>query len=651
MPPIEKGWRRRFTKYNRQFIEENNQHAAQRRRNDDTQDDALPRSMYHAHTSIDVTHRDHHSVKTSYFRAPQAMPVPHVTLPVMPSEGISEAFNFDVMDEAYVDYLVDTNTDMEPVKSKRKRTAGDDPQKLWIPKQDKFLREFIRLEGCGDPMSYQACQGLPGCLNEPVVRCRDCEGSQLYCQACIVVQHTTMPLHHMEIWSGSYFQRILLRDLGHRVQLGHPPSVQCCNPALVFDDDFVVLEINGIHRLSLNFCNCATAQTHNIQLLHACWYPSTTTNPQTAAAFRLLDHFQMYTFESKGSAFKYYQSLARLTDNTGTCQPKDRYESFLRMSPGCGHDSNGVLGTKEGELAVLCPACPHPGKNLPPDWGNTAPHIKWLYGLFLAIDANFRLCRRNKSSKQADPSFNKGWAYFMEQSRFKEVLEASGTQVQEKSSCASHNAVNLADTKNARRMAATGVGAIVCARHNLTRPSAVGDLQKGEKYVNMDYVFFSTLQHASTVRVLNISYDIACQWSKHLWSQMSRYPSTIHLWPDDNVVTFVVLKFHLPAHILSCQTKYSLNLIKGMARTDGEAVERGWSNINPIATSTQGMGPGSRRDILDDHFGDWNWCKVCNLGPFLLRKLKEAIPERNQHILDLRDFEEAIPPTSLDQWR
>lgn len=124
MPPIEKGQRRRFTKYNRQFIEENNQHAAQCRRNDDTQDDALPGSVYHAHTSIDVTHRDRHSVKTSYFRAPQAMPVPHVTLPVMPSEGISEAFNFDVMDEAYVDYLVDTNTDMEPVKSKRKCTAG-----------------------------------------------------------------------------------------------------------------------------------------------------------------------------------------------------------------------------------------------------------------------------------------------------------------------------------------------------------------------------------------------------------------------------------------------------------------------------------------------------------------------------------------------
>lgn len=75
----------------------------------------------------------------------------------------------------------------------------DEPQKLWIPERDKFLKEFIRLEGRGDATLYQACQGLPGCLNAPVVRCRDCEGSQLYCQGCIVVQHTVMPLHHMEV--------------------------------------------------------------------------------------------------------------------------------------------------------------------------------------------------------------------------------------------------------------------------------------------------------------------------------------------------------------------------------------------------------------------------------------------------------------------
>lgn len=32
------------------------------------------------------------------------------------------------------------------------------------------------------------------------------------------------------------------------------------------------------------------------------------------------------------------------------------------------HDSRGVVGTLPGELAVVCPACPIPGLNLPDDW-------------------------------------------------------------------------------------------------------------------------------------------------------------------------------------------------------------------------------------------------------------------------------------------
>lgn len=39
---------------------------------------------------------------------------------------------------------------------------------------------------------------------------------------------------------------------------------------------------------------------------------------------------------------------------------------------GRGHDPSGRAGTKPGHAAVLCPACPHPGKNLPENW-ETAP--------------------------------------------------------------------------------------------------------------------------------------------------------------------------------------------------------------------------------------------------------------------------------------
>ena|SRR5882757_3265142 len=38
------------------------------------------------------------------------------------------------------------------------------------------------------------------------------------------------------------------------------------------------------------------------------------------------------------------------------------------------------------------------------------------------------------------------------------------------------------------------------------------------------------------------------------------------------------------------------------------------------------------------------------IGVFLLRKLKEAIPQHDQHISDLADFEEAIPAESLTTW-
>lgn len=42
---------------------------------------------------------------------------------------------------------------------------------------------------------------------------------------------------------------------------------------------------------------------------------------------------------------------------------------------GRGHDPMGASTTGPGECALLCPACPHPGKNLPENWEN-APCLK-----------------------------------------------------------------------------------------------------------------------------------------------------------------------------------------------------------------------------------------------------------------------------------
>lgn len=95
---------------------------------------------------------------------------------------------------------------------------------------------------------------------------------------------------------------------------------------------------------------------------------------------------------------------------------------------------------------------------------------------------------------------------------------------------------------------------------------------------------------------------------------MEELPYTLHFDPDDVKVAFLVPKFHLPAHVSKCQTAFSFNWTRWVGRTDGEAPERGWANINPLASSTKLMGPGSRRDTIDDHFGDFNWTKVVGMG-------------------------------------
>ena len=131
----------------------------------------------------------------------------------------------------------------------------------------------------------------------------------------------------------------------------------------------------------------------------------------------------------------------------------------------------------------------------------------------------------------------------------------------------------------------------------------------------MDYFFLTSLKFNTPARLV-VSYDIACQWSQNLSKRVQTYP-TNPLSSNEIDLTFLVPKFHLPAHIEKCQTNYSFNLVPGVGRTDGEAPERGWADINSVATSTKEMGPGSRRDTLDDLFGARNWMKITNICEYL----------------------------------
>lgn len=122
----------------------------------------------------------------------------------------------------------------------------------------------------------------------------------------------------MQSWNGTYFVTATLKALGLRIQLGHGARGRCVNPTAAPGIDFIIVDCNGIHQVALDYCGCATAEKETVQLLRARLYPATVKAPQTAATFNVLEFFHLLTFDSKASAFEFYHTLTRRTDNTGT---------------------------------------------------------------------------------------------------------------------------------------------------------------------------------------------------------------------------------------------------------------------------------------------------------------------------------------------
>jgi hypothetical protein len=154
----------------------------------------------------------------------------------------------------------------------------------------------------------------------------------------------------------------------------------------------------------------------------------------------------------------------------------------------------------------------------------------------------------------------------------------------------------------------------------------------------MDYILASLLRHHHKHLFKFFSYDICCQWCRHLPERLKKLPPLIRLDLILKLCRFVIPKLHIYGHKLLCQLYLSLNYTPGSARTDGEGIERPWANIGPVATSTREMGPGARHDTLDDHWSHWNWQKLIGLGALIKKRYLAAVTERNKQKASFEAF-------------
>ncbi|KAJ6480218.1 hypothetical protein C8R45DRAFT_1100807 [Mycena sanguinolenta] len=524
--------------------------------------------------------------------------------------------------------------------------ATDDNLAHWVHNhRDSYLRVLTTREG---PMNQE---GICSCGQPSAYRCVECFGGEMTCRGCMVEQHKLRPLCRIERWNGAFFSKRELRDLGLRVQLSHCDNTPCSR-AQPGRHKFVVVAPNGFHHVAVDFCECrlSGSQARWEQLLAHGWYPLTPDAPRSAITISTLKLFHAVSLQGKTTAYHFFHALAKITDNTGSKGFKHRYQVLLcvvrqwrnlRALKRGGMGNNADRSTSEtqpGELAVECIACPKAGVNLPEKWEDVPADKRFLYAIFLAIDACFRLKRKKISSWWSGPSIQDGWAYFVPSQAYAEFVKGLADQ-NEMSTCTGLAALDHANTKYAQGYAATGCGMVTCGRHEVVCKNGVGDLQKGEKYGNMDYIVASAWRHLCTLLFFLLSYDIMCQWSKSLGERLlQRLPPALRFEIARYFVKFVIPKLHILGHLRLCQELYSLLFTLGAAQSDMEGIERIWSSSGLMGASTREMGPGSRQDTLDDFWHYWNWGKVVGMGETLRKRLRKATNKLSRQIAGLEEF-------------
>ncbi|KAJ7469033.1 hypothetical protein FB451DRAFT_1352272 [Mycena latifolia] len=572
-------------------------------------------------------------------------------------------FSYDLGDHSLP---VDVQPEAPPVKKPRNENS-DYPLKAFMEFRDEFFDEMLRLEGRGDTIAYAACAGCGAA--DPILHCehQQCHGVQMHCQKCIVSQHKLLPTHWVQEWNGDFFEPRSLADLGLVVQLGHPPGYNCPSASNAHKN-FCVIDVTGIHTVKVCFCECDARIKHRQQLMRVQWWPASVKKPQTCATFAVVRLFQIVNCLGKVSAHNFMRSLELLTNNDGLKPPPNRQRAFrnivrqYRMTlmmkrAGRGHSPSGVHGTAQGELTLPCRACPQPGRNMPEGWDkinwNEMPEdLRYKNFLFLAQDCNFRLINRDVSSAGKDPIIGDGLGYFVNNEKYMKFLHAHVSE-EEISSCSGFQAMFLANRKRVKGLRTTGVGGITCACHNMWRPNGIGDLQLGERFCNMDFIFFSAVLN-TIIFYLILSYDIACQYGKNFWSRMASLPPEFHLKLEPSQAWFKVPNFHLPPHKPSCHSPFSFHFMWGAGRTHGETVEQNWEFTNGAAALTKMMGMGARHATLEDLFGFHNWCRQVSWRGIFTKRMRENVTEGQVHRDAFDAFNAALEeevPELVGKWK
>ncbi|KAF9018836.1 hypothetical protein BDZ89DRAFT_1139729 [Hymenopellis radicata] len=464
-------------------------------------------------------------------------------------------------------------------KRKRSKTS-DNPMGEWKPWLHVFLEETLRRHGLGNATLD------PKCLE----------------------RHAWSPLHVMQVWRDECWERTTLFEMGLVYQIGHQGG-RCVYPEPTHRL-MTVIHINSIHTVKYQYCSCDVSDYEHKwqQLLRNGWYPASMLYPATCVTMDILDHYRRLQVIATVNVRDFVTVLEKTTDPYGTEHTPDRYKVFKRVQrqwkflkrvrrSGVAHDPGGLLEAKPASLVVECWACPRIGVNLPADWESVDEKYQYRYRRMFSVDANFRMNCKMRPEPRPDLPLYDGLGVQMPTEMYHAWLLQYITE-EDISSCIAFAALMQKDTRFSVGLRWSGVLGVICARHEIIL--GLGDLQKGERYKNTDFVLYTVLSRMG-LKELTVTYDIACQYKIHFYERIKALPAALHdLMLEAPVIQWALPVWHGNVHEVKCEAAESLKYKVGVGKTDGEGIERVWAVLNPFAYMTKEELPGARHDNIED---------------------------------------------------
>ncbi|KAJ7598232.1 hypothetical protein C8J56DRAFT_1091442 [Mycena floridula] len=493
-------------------------------------------------------------------------------------------------------------------------------------------------------------------------RCVDCWLQASCCKACIVERHRLSPFHHLEYWNGTFFSRLLLRDINMTLYLGH--SGQRCphrNPEQV-GRRLTVIHTNGVHKILVLLCMCQYAGSDTDQLFGVQLFPGTLTHPKTCFTFDVLNQFHIHTNESKKAAYDYHGALQRLTDNVFPDKVTDHYRIFQRVTrihrvlaaerrAGRYHGMDALLPEwRKDSVAVDCPACPASQFNVElKTLANASPDERHKYTIFIDCDGTFNMPRIKKKDDPDDISLHAGRAIFVDSGPYKEYMKRQPQQPNQ-STCNDLKMVKLQNLKKFKNCVTSGVIAVGCPRHGFFLRMA--DLENGEKYCSTDYVLREVLKRAGhRQRWRKLGYDIWCQYRVNLPERFrDEWPEDDELLEAIGKLTGLIGPVHIMGHIARCRALFLANTTRFAARTCMDNVEQKFAETKVTGRSTKQMNEGHCHEVLDDYHLFWNWKKMTDMGRSNAEKYQAAYIKLQQLEQLLSEFTATHSDTLIAEW-